>query len=43
LQESYGKPPEAVVRQWGLKYMPTLEASEEMSSIQTITRRGLRK
>jgi len=30
LQESYGKPPEAVVREWGLKYMPTLEASEMM-------------
>jgi integrase len=30
LQESYGKPPEAVVREWGLKYMPTLEASETM-------------
>jgi integrase len=28
LQESYGKPPEAIVRQWGLKYLPTLEASE---------------
>jgi integrase len=43
LQESYGKPPEAVVRQWGLKYMPTLEASEEITPMQTITRRGLRK
>jgi integrase len=30
LQESYGKPPEAVVREWGLKYLPTLEASEMM-------------
>ena len=30
LQESYGKPPEAIVRQWGLKYLPTLEASEIM-------------
>jgi len=29
LQESYGKPPEAIVRQWGLKYVPTLETSEE--------------
>jgi len=28
VQESYGKPPEAIVRKWGLKYMPTLEASE---------------
>jgi hypothetical protein len=25
LQESYGKPPQAIVRQWGLKFMPTLE------------------
>lgn len=30
LQESYGKPPEAIVREWGLKYLPTLEASEIM-------------
>jgi integrase len=30
LQESYGKPPMEVVREWGLKYMPTLEASEMM-------------
>jgi hypothetical protein len=30
LQESYSRPPEAVVREWGLKYMPTLEASEIM-------------
>jgi hypothetical protein len=29
LQESYGKPPQAIVREWGLKYMPTLETSEE--------------
>jgi len=25
LQESYGKPPQAIVRQWGLRFMPTLE------------------
>jgi integrase len=31
LQESYGKPPQAVVREWGLKYMPSLEGSEKMS------------
>jgi integrase len=29
LQESYGKAPEAVVREWGLKYMPSLETSEQ--------------
>jgi integrase len=39
LQESYGKPPQEIVRQWGLKFMPTLEASEEMMPIQTIKRR----
>jgi len=33
LQESYGKPPEAIVREWGLKYMPTLETSEEDTPI----------
>jgi integrase len=36
LQESYGKPPEAIVRQWGLKYLPTLEASEERMPIQIL-------
>jgi integrase len=36
LQESYGKPPEAVVREWGLKYLPTLEASEERMPIQIL-------
>jgi integrase len=25
LQESYGKPPQAIIRQWGLRFMPTLE------------------
>jgi hypothetical protein len=38
LQESYGKPPQEIVRQWGLKFMPTLEASEKMMPIQTIRR-----
>ena len=28
LQESYGKPPEEKLREWGLKFMPTLEPSE---------------
>jgi integrase len=27
LQESYGKPPEAIVAQWGLKYYPTLKVT----------------
>jgi hypothetical protein len=31
LQESYGKPPEDKLREWGLKFMPSLEASEMMS------------
>jgi hypothetical protein len=43
LQESYGKPPEAIVRQWGLKYMPTLEKSEEMAPMQTIKSHSLRR
>lgn len=42
LQESYGKPPQATVRQWGIKYMPTLEASE-MMPIPMIRERRLRK
>jgi hypothetical protein len=33
LQESHGKPPEAIVRQWGLKYLPDLETSEEEPSV----------
>jgi hypothetical protein len=43
LQESYGKPPEAIVRQWGLKYMPTLEASERIAPMQTIKSHSLRR
>lgn len=42
LQESYGKPPQEIVRQWGLKFMPTLEASEEMISIQVIEHPSLK-
>jgi len=30
LQESYGKPPEDKLREWGLKFIPSLEASEMM-------------
>jgi len=36
VQESYGKPPDAIVKKWGLKYMPTLEASEETIPIQIL-------
>jgi len=43
LQESYGKPPEAIVREWGLKYLPSLEMSEEKISVEAINpRRGKR-
>ena len=38
LQESYGKPPQVVVRQWGLKYIPTLETKEEIRPIHAIMR-----
>ena len=40
LQENYGKPPQEIVRRWGLRFMPTLEASEEIASIQTIKMRS---
>jgi len=34
LEESYGKPPKAIVKKWGLKFMPTLEREEtETASI----------
>ena len=46
LQESYGKPPETIVRQWGLKYLPSLEASEDEISVELVPqnlRRGKRR
>jgi len=45
LQESYGKPPQAIVRQWGLRFMPTLEKKGELplQIVETRSRRGLRK
>ena len=36
VEESYGKPPEAIVRKWGLKYMPKLEVSEETTPIRIL-------
>jgi hypothetical protein len=43
LQESYGKPPKEIVRQWGLKYMPTLETSEKITPIPIIREGRMRK